>query len=76
MATNQAQNGIAAPIEALFASDLCPCLSSCCQSETTEGFLQPVGAAPRKDDRALGVVQRKSFAHTYSFYRKNDVHAG
>ena len=40
MATNQAQNGIAAPIEALFAAYLCSGLSSRCQSKLAEGFLQ------------------------------------
>ena len=44
MATNQAQNGIAAPIEALFAAYLGSGLSSGCQSKLTEGFLQLDGA--------------------------------
>ncbi len=44
MATNQAQNGIAAPIEALFAAYLCSGLSSGCQSKLAKGFLQLDGA--------------------------------
>ena len=44
MATNQAQNGIAAPTETLFAAYLCSGLSSRCQSKLAEGFLQLDGA--------------------------------
>ncbi len=44
MVTNQAQNGIAAPTETLFAADLSPGLSSGCQSKPAQDFLQLDGA--------------------------------
>ena len=40
MATHQAQNGIAAPTHPLFAADVCPGLSTRCQSQLAEGLLQ------------------------------------
>jgi hypothetical protein len=44
MATNQAQNGSAAPTHTLFAAYLCSSLSSRCQPKLAEGFLQLDGA--------------------------------
>src|SRR5712692_10536944 len=44
MATNQAQNGVAAPTHPLFATYLGSGLSSRCQSKLAEGLLQLDGA--------------------------------
>ena len=59
--TNQTQDGIATSADAELASGVGSGLTSDSESKLTEGFLQPVGAAPRKDDRALGVEEPKIF---------------
>jgi hypothetical protein len=71
----QAQDRIATPADAQFASKVCPWMTPCGESKLAERFLQPLGTAERAGGRDREAVQQKSFEHRCSFYRRNDAHA-